>query len=286
MDFDTREIRRMEIKDHKIKPRRNSSSRALTVVIILLLLANIAVGGYIAYDKGVIDEFIQIFATKPKKQKVEEKTISLSSEEVSTLYSYIEPLHEKFAMSFQTLGDNLTQEEMKAFGLSLLKEEDFEKTTDGYKIKKIVLEDAIHQILGKEIEIEDADMTTPYYQNYGNGLEGMVTLQYDEVNSSYLAVFTEKEETMKTFDSKLVKAVKKGNQLILTEKAIYPLETNDLVQIYSNWRLSNLLDEVEQEELDDISVDSYMEDASSIVYTFEKVGDNYQFISSETIEKN
>lgn len=286
MDFETREIRRMELKDKKEKVKKKKSKVA-TFFIALLLLINIGLLGYIAYDKGLLEEVIKILDKKEEKKekKVIENPLSLENEEVSTLYSYLTPLKEKFVMNSEVDVTSFTNEEKLAFALALLKEEDFEKQEEAYRLKSVFLEEAGEKILGENEKVENGDLKTAYYEKYSKDLEGNVTLTYEEIEDCYTASFQEKEEkTTEPFYTELVSAKKKGNQIILTEKVIYTLEEEN-IKIYSNWQLSKLLDEATEEALEE-TIDKYLEKGSEVSYTFEKKNGSYQFISSKIKEKN
>ena len=93
----------------------------------------------------------------------------------------------------------------------------------------------------------------------------------------------EKEEKeVEPFYTKLTKAIKKENRLIITEKVIYTLEEEGKVKIYSDWALSRLL----KESSTAIEINDYLDQGIEINYVFEKKGENYQFLSSEINEKS
>lgn len=288
MDFETREIRKMEMKDRKIKEKK-PKSKVATVVIIFLVFLNLALSLYIIYDKKIYQLAFSFFQKEEEKKSIDlVENLSVDDETVSTLYSYLAPIKERFVMNSQVFAADLSEEEAKAFALSLLKEEDFEKVEgeefDGveYRLKAVFLEDAITKILGKDYSVSKDDLKKPYYQKYSNELKGDVLLSYDATFDSYQVMFEDpSEKEVEPFYTKLVKAEKKNNQIILTEKVVYTLEEKEKVSLYSDWGLSHLL----EEEIADIDMDDFLDDASNVIYTFEKVGKNYQFISSKMMEK-
>ena len=96
MDFDTREIRKMEMKDRKMKDRpKKKKSKVATTIIVFLFLTNIGLLSYIVYDKELYKEVSSYFEkTSPTpKEKIEK--LSLQDEEVNTVYSYLTPIKEK-----------------------------------------------------------------------------------------------------------------------------------------------------------------------------------------------
>ncbi len=294
MDFDTREIRQMEMKERKIKPPKKKSP-FLTFLIVLLILLNLAAVSFIVYDKGLLDDVIEkITNTESKKKKEEKKQLPLTDENVSTLYSYLAPLKEKFVVSKQVSIKNISQDESKGLGMALLREEDFSINTDQeekslYQLKSIVLEDAIKKILGSNYQVEKEDMEESFNQHFSNNLTGKMRLTYDDVKDIYLVDMVEDEEDIiSSYQTKLVNAYEQEKKLYLEEKAIYLLENNGKIEIYSDYQLSNLIDEVEGDDVlkVDISIDSYLKKANKVVYTFQKNGDHYQFISSKIKEKN
>ncbi len=292
MDFETREIKRMELKDKKEK-KKKKKSKVATFFIILLLFMNIGLLGYIAYDKGIAEDLMKLIKKKDAKEDLGEieEDISLKDEEVNTLYSYLIPIKEKLVMNDNIAADSFTQEEKIAFALSLLKEENFEKIEgeeSTYKLKPVFLEEASEMILGENAQIENRNLKTPYYEKYSKNLEGNMTLTYNEIENSYIvSVQPKKENVVEPFYTKLQSAKKKGNKLTITEKVIYTLVEDEGIKIYSNWQLSSLLDNVDnQESLQPEKIEEYIEKGSEVSYTFEKVKGNYRFISSEIKEKN
>ncbi len=285
MDFDTREIRKMEIKQKSTK-----SSPFIIFVIIFLTLANIGVISFIVYDKKLYKDMVSYFQ-KSNKEEVEEKEIqlSLTSEEVNTLYSYLQPLSKKFVMASSVTVSELNQEEIKAMGLSLLKEEDFEVVDAGqekYRLKSKSLKDSANRILGDKVVVENQSMEMPYYQKYSKTLAGNVTLDYQDSCDCYYATFEDPEQAnVEPFYKKLVKAVKKDDKIILTEKVIYTLQEEGKTQIYSNWQLSNLIEEV-NDDAKEIDIDNYLSVASEIVYTFKYQDNSFRFLFSKLNEKS
>lgn len=287
MDFDTKEIKKMEIKErkHKEKPKK---SKVATAIIILLTLMNLSLLSYIAYDKKILEKVQNILIKEEKytKKVKEEQTekLSLTSEEVNTLYSYLTPLKEKLVMTDAKNAKDLTDEEQLALSLMLLKEEDFKTTEDTksneYDLKRVLLEEASMKILGHKVTHQD--MKNPYYIKLSKNLEGKVTMDYDSLAEKYKVTFT-KEEKRENYLTKLVNATKKGKDIILEEKVIYILKEEENTQIYSNWRMSSLIEESKTES---IQIDDYLKDASTVYYTFRKENDSYQFQSSKIKEKN
>jgi len=289
MDFDTREIRKMEMKDRKIKEKpKKKKSKVATAIIVLLFLTNIALLSYIVYDKELYKEVISYFEKNPTTEKEKIEKLSLQDEEVNTLYSYLTPIKEKLVMHSSMSKQDLTEEEAKALSLSLLKEEDFERENGGleeqtYQLKSVLLEEAAEKILGRDYQLKKEDMKTPVYQNYSNALKGNITMSYQETCNCYLVKIAEKEEKeVEPFYTKLTKAIKKENRLIITEKVIYTLEEEGKVKIYSDWALSRLL----KESSTAIEINDYLDQGIEINYVFEKKGENYQFLSSEINEKS
>lgn len=288
MDFETREIRKMEMKDRKIKEKKPKSKIA-TFVIAFLVFLNLVLSLYIVYDKKIYQAVVSYFQHEGKKEDSElVQKLSVDDETVSTLYSYLTPVKETFVMNSQILVSDLSDDEARAFAMTLLKEENFEKKVDEdtkqteYHLKAVFLEDAISKLLGKGYKLSKNDLKKPFYQKYSNELKGEVLLVYDATFDSYQVTFESPlEKEVEPFYTKLIKAERKNNQIILTEKVIYTLEENERVSLYSDWRLSSLL----EEEITDIDIDDFLEEASEIVYVFEKVGKNYQFISSKMQEK-
>lgn len=288
MDFETREIRKMEMKDRKIKEKKPKSKIA-TFVIAFLVFLNLGLSLYIVYDKKIYQAVVSYFQHEGKKENSElVQKLSVDDETVSTLYSYLTPVKETFVMNSQILVSDLSDDEARAFAMALLKEENFEKKVDEdtkqaeYHLKAVFLEDAISKLLGKDYKLSKNDLKKTFYQKYSNELKGEVLLVYDDTFDSYQVTFESPlEKEVEPFYTKLIKAERKNNQIILTEKVIYTLEENERVSLYSDWRLSSLL----EEEITDIDIDDFLEEASEIVYVFEKVGKNYQFISSKMQEK-
>ncbi len=288
MDFDTKEIRKMEIKE-KIKKEKPKKSKVATIVIILLVLMNLSLVTYIAYDKKLIEKGLEILTKKEKEPKkgIQEKRekLSLTSEEVNTLYSYLVPLKEKLGITSELDAKDLTEQDKIALSLTLLKEEDFEKLEEikngsKYRLKSIFLEEASMKILGEKITHQD--IMKPYYLKYSKDLVGNVTMTYDDITSTYEVTFMDTKEESSNI-TKLVSATKKGSDITLEEKVIYTLEEDGKTKIYSNWQLSSFLGEKEKEE---IKIEDYLEEASTIFYTFRKENGTYRFLSSKIKEKN
>lgn len=241
---------------------------------------------FIVYDKKLYKNVLDYFDKKEETEKAE--SLDLTSEEVSTLYSYLVPIKEKLVTNSEVLVHNLSQDEAKAFALSLLREEDFEKVenanneTANYKLNSVFLENAAKKILGKDFSIQKEDMKNSYYEKYSNQLQGNMSLIYNEIDNCYEVVITEPEEKeVEPFYTKLIRATKRKNQIILTEKVIYTSQEENKISVYSNWELSNLL----KDEIIKVDVDDYLSDASEVIYTFEKKEENYQFVSSKIKEK-
>lgn len=292
MDFDTKEIRKMEIKTRK--PKKKSSPVA-TFFIVILIILNLSLMGYIAYDKGLFSDVISYFnKTSKNEKKVAEEHLSLTDEEVSTIYSYLVPMKEKFVTTSSVYKEDLSNDEIKGIALPLLKEEDFMLNTESedkafYQLKTVFLEDAVERILGEDVSVVKEDMKTPYYLKYSKNLEGNMTLTYDEVCDCYAVSLEEKEEkAVEEFYTKLASATKKEKKLVLEEKVVYLVEEDDKVKIYQDLEHSHLLKEMTKDEWEkeEFAIDEYLTEASSVIYTFEKSGGSYQFISSELKEKN
>lgn len=289
MDFETREIRKMEMKSRQEKPekKKRKSSRVACFFILLLLFLNLGLMTYIAYDKKIIEGVMKHFEEKKDASvEIKEEKLSLNDEVVRTLYSYLAPVKEKLVMRSEYYAKDFLEDEKKAIAMSLLKEEDFKQEEDSYQLKAFYLDDAISKILGEDAFIEKEDMKDFYYQKYSKNLEGNIRLSYNSLLDSYSVTLEKREDVeLEPFFTKLFSAVKKKDQIILTEKVIYTLKSDQSIGIYSDWQLSKLLEEV---ALDgpDIYMDSYLSKAGEIVYTFQKKGDHYQFISSKVKEKS
>ena len=288
MDFETREIRKMEMKSRQEKPKKKrKSSRVACFFILLLLFLNLGLMTYIAYDKKIIESVMRRFEEKKDVPvEIKEEKLSLSDEVVRTLYSYLVPVKEKLVMRSEYYAKDFSEDEKKAIAMSLLKEEDFKQGEDSYQLKAFYLDDAISKILGEDAFIEKEDMKDFYYQKYSKNLEGNIRLSYNSLLDSYFVTLEKREDVeLEPFFTKLFSAVKKKDQIILTEKVIYTLKSDQNIGIYSDWQLSKLLEEVVLAD-PNIKIDSYLSKAGEIAYTFQKKGDHYQFISSKVKEKS
>ena len=121
----------------------------------------------------------------------------------------------------------------------------------------------------------------------------MVNLVYDENLKSYKSTFDTAEANknkIKTAYTKLTKAKKKGNTLVLTERVVYtsqqPSGSNVIINVYSDYAKTRLIESktVAANSINDstINIDDYMDKdkANTIEYRFHIDNKNYYFESS------
>lgn len=286
MDFETREIKKMEMKNYR-EPKEKKKSLVATVFIVFLLILNVLLSSYILYDKGIISDIYQSFFGKEQTNQEEKdsvKKLSLDDEVVQTVYSYLLPLKRRFAMTSSLSKSELSEEEKFVLALSLLKEEDYVAVDEKgmkYQLKPELINEAGSKIIGDET-ISGAMFHDSIYLSYSKDFSGKFSFRYDLEQALYL-VTVEKMDEMEEVDfyTKLSSAYIKKDQLVLTEKALYTLEEDGKKSLYRDWQLASLIGDFHQEELS-----KYWDEASEISYVFQKKGEHYQFVSSEINEKN
>lgn len=293
-----------QIKTEENNPKKGN-------IIKLLKLIGIVVGAIV-----VIVLLVLLFnmigknsSSKPKEDKNSpasnvEETLSIESPRIVTTYNYVtygrDNANNKdyFLTNRKVTLDNFDNAEKIFYATQFLNTDNFldtGKTQDGKKIYAVSIdefEQALKKFFGKVIPYHREGsyrIILPFSKDGGN----MVNLVYDENLKSYKSTFTTAEANknkIKTAYTKLTKAKKKGNTLVLTERVVYtsqqPSGSNVIINVYSDYAKTRLIESktVAANSINDstINIDDYMDKdkANTIEYRFHIDNKNYYFESS------
>ena len=268
----------------------NSKGKASFGIICILLIIVLCLGGYIAYDKGLIFSKGNVEDKNNDNNKdnkdndvVEDKELALNDYTVVKLYGYVINQDDNIKDYFHSnseLTNKTVSNEMKlriAYQANGKGQYKYSKVINGLNPQTVYTAD-VNVILGQINEIFGSDNG---YSHNNQGISGMIgsdcgTVKYNQ-NQNVYELKTEPGcggITTYYVVTKLVKAIKTKDSIVLTEKSYVTYNdktiTKDLTQnspvIATNANPS----------------DEYFDKGSTVTYTF-KLSDNgtYYFDNSK-----
>ena len=293
-----------QIKTEENKPQRGNITKllkiigivvgAIVVIILLVLLFNmVSKNNSKKPEKGKTTETSSV-----------EETLSIESPRIVTTYNYVtygrDNANNKdyFLTNRKVTIDNFDNAEKIFYATQFLDTDNFldtGKISEGKKVYAVAVDEfekALKKFFGKVIPYNKSgsyQIVLPFSKDGGN----LVNLVYDENLKSFKSTFNTAEvnkNKIKSAYTKLTKAKKKGNTLVLTERVIYtsqqPSGANMIINIYSDYAKTRLIESktVATNSIDDntINIDDYMDKdkANTIEYKFHIDDKNYYFESS------
>ena len=286
------------------RKRRNSKTIAIAIVVIISLLIGI----------GVFVGSNAIFNPKGKK-KEEPKTsipLDLKNENVDILYHYVtygtrNQRNDKFIKSQSVTAADFTNEEKFYYALQFAQVEDFvytkklnDKNQKIYNISKIKIDDYMKRFFGDNIVYSTKEEIKYPFSFRING-QNIGIMKYSNTKKGYETVFDGFQDDIKSVNTvepyytKLVSAEQSliDNSITIKEKIIYTEleETGDSYSlgIFKDYNKTSIIEKkqnvtLEQLKQNPVQIESYINQAATIEYTF-KVGlsNNYYFAGSKIV---
>lgn len=140
------------------------------------------------------------------------------------------------------------------------------------------VEEQIHKKLGYNIDFQHQDIYIFGQNEYGKGVCGY---WYRPNAKQYQLIHGCGGNSNEFFKRKLISAEKKGDYIYIKEKSIYYYNDWDDYSskryIYNNYKREKLLDYIEKSssETFQVELDNYIEDASTYMYIYQKINQNY-----------
>ncbi|MBO5414438.1 MAG: hypothetical protein J6A17_02295 [Bacilli bacterium] len=292
-------------------------SKSLLPVVILLTILVLGLVGYICYDKGLI-----LSKTEQKESKVEEvkktetwKDIELDDSRFYSLYTTLKGFTYDRSRGAGYKDFNSMELAYLAFGTAEVSKDDFTIiSVDNYngvtkasfdanivmkEIKEIFNEDSIEIDYNSIKELYflgiSRDYGLKFSDNYVSGC-GFAVDSYDKSSNKLVVNFNTSGcggtsgPSAKINERKIISAKEKDDTIIVKEKAIYyqmnGYDNNIVYNIYGDNTKDDYLGDVKttEEEVSNviISVDSYIDKASTITHTYKlnPKTNKYYFVSS------
>ena len=293
-----------DYEEVKEKPKKKKKGVNKVVAIILIVIVAIIVGYLVFYYSN------KLFGKEEKKKEIEPTTneIDISNENVSILYQYVtygvrNKRNEKFIKESNVTHNSFTEQEKYYYALQFAQVEDFVFTNKYdsedrkiYSISTKKIKEYMERFFGGDITYEK-DIVVTYPFSFRINSLNVGTLKYMSEKEGYNTVFTELLDNIEStnlindYYAKLVKAInEEDGTLKLYEKIIYTelVKNNDYynINIYKDYNKTkkitsiNNLDESTLKQTP-ITVDNYLDDASTIVYEFRVYNNHYYFYSSK-----
>ncbi len=283
---------------------KKSKTNNTVVQIIIISIVSIIVG------LGVFFVFNSLFNKKePVKEEPTEVDVSLTDKNVQILYQYVTygtdgVRGEKFVKDRSVSLGSFTNDEKLFYALQFAEGEDFEFTGEYDENKKKIYRLPIETVknyaeifFGPNVSFAAEGVNYTHAFNFTINDQNIGTLTYDSDEDEFHVVFDgfqdiEKKTTgVLPYYTKLIGATKlKDNTLILKEKVVYVKEneSEDSVSltISKDFEHNSIMDtksNISKESIDDYQFDisPYLENASTITYTFKVNNNAYYFASSE-----
>ncbi len=222
---------------------------------------------------------------------------------IENLYAMLVSWDNYFYIHDEVAVSTLEAEKKISLASSVLLDEEIQfHPEDGtFQIEKEKLRDACQQVLGEDCQLDEKKVYSSFYFGTSEQISGIVDqFFYDEDSKQYQGVFQKEESVLPSLQesyAKIVEVTAKNDQLILVEKVIFTdvferlAENIDVERdtfsyaIYADYHHTVLLDEIADANADnhyqDISIDSYLDRASTVTYIFQKnENGSYRFVSS------
>lgn len=255
---------------------------------------------------GLIVFFVSYAFFGPKKVKEEPKVdtqVEITDENVQILYRYVSYDYNdesKFLKEKQTSFDSFSNKDKFYYALQFATKNDFldmnkkENNLEVYSLSNLKVKGYMKRFFGENAVFADETEFTHIF-DFENKKQ-QAKFKYKESDEGYEVTFEDlkenQEKLVKPYYRQLTSATKKADgSLIVNEKVIYTLveETNKVykVNIYKDYEHSNLIEtrqNLSEEDLktNPVTMDKYIDKATTISYTFKLNSDNtYYFASSE-----
>ena len=268
----------------------NSKGKASFGIICILLIIVLCLGGYIAYDKGLIFSKGNVEDKNNDNNKdnkdnnvVEDKELALNDYTVVKLYGYVLNQDDDIKDYFHSnseLTNKTVSNEMKlriAYQVNGKGQYKYSKVISGLNPQTVYTAD-VNVILGQINEIFGSDNG---YSHNNEGIQGALgadcgELKYVQSQNNYELKIGEGCGGITTYAlyTKLVKAVKTKDSIVLTEKSYVLYSHNEVAKDLT--RNSPVI------ATNANPSDEYFDKGSTVTYTF-KLSDNgtYYFSSSK-----
>ncbi len=255
------------------------------IVLTILFLTVISAGIYFLVDPKDQNTLIESseINTPLENNKITEKELDINSYLVKDLYQKINPSND--AMVLKGLYDNLTPSNAYILAVGAM----------NYIRKNIPIDAEMVQNHMFTTTISEEDLKTSIYEIFGN-----IEYQNEDfyvLNSDYgVCGFTYQSEVSRyeslngcggsqfeSFIRKVVSARQRNNYIYITEKSIYVYaDWNEYISrkyIYNNYHQDKMLDykETSSTESDPITLDPYIDEATTYEYVFENQNGQYIF---------
>ena len=280
----------------------NKKSVGFIVLIIVLILIIIGMGVYIAYDKGFIfsDQKVVEKGENSEGKDIEEKDIPLDDSRFLGVYEKLSSY--TYIQNKENGYNSFKDTELGHIAAKDLQETDFTKIgevdqwgTFCYTLKGDILVKYLQKYFENSVTLNKAafvNLTTITDVNFNGNV--MMVESYDSNSDEFKVRFGGMGGTTgpvpNIIKRKIVSAKEKGDIITIQEKAIYYDSTISddkfYYSVYADPSMSELLDSKTYDgstiSNETISVDNYMDKASTITQTYklnEKTG-NYYFVSS------
>lgn len=273
--------------------------KSLIAPIIIVVLLSLAVGLIIFY---VTNPLFNEPETGPFVQELQ-----LTDNNVRILYDYVTynidgNRNSTFLMKETVTKDNMSNEDKLYYALQFANPEDYVSTgkkdedkNQIFNISDKKIDEYMQRFFGSNVSYSKVKKMD-YTLNVGEDFKYVGKLTYSYENKGYDMIITKEEddetkkEYVKPFYTKLVKANLYEDQSIeLQEKVIYTkvIEDNDLyaIKVYGDLHYHNLIDSrnnlTESQMKNSVfNMNEYMNEASTVTYTFKTENDKYYFYSS------
>lgn len=234
----------MENENYNVEPKKKSPIGIIIVMVVLMI--GCLVGGYFLNESGFFNKDKENTEEKEKKDKEEEKEeeVAIDSEEIKNLFAGITNAQAEYCGFYKLFsdkrmtGNDLTNEEKgKMVSRKLYVDTKVGEyfIWDGTVYSKEKVETTLKELLGSE--------TTFTHET----LKGCPTVDYDASTEQYKVGPSGCGGTCGPYAThgKVSKAIKKGNQLILTVNVVF----GDYSKYYTDYAKTNEL-VVEKDQYD------------------------------------
>lgn len=290
----------------------NKQNRGLIALLVVLIIIIIAMGCFIAYDKGLI------FSNDTDKKETgtnvnnnnQDQNITIEEKEIALNDSRFLPIYEELKeYTYKNNRENgyssFTEYELATIAYTNLQQADFtatsEKTHYGdpyYTFKGNTALNYLKKYFGNNVSLNNNIMIGKSITiNVNFNGSGMTIVSYDNNTDTFKVKFAGVGGTgpgsPNIIDRKITSAKIKNDVITVEEKAIYTKATynanhNEVVySVYADPTMSKVLDsqllfDVNTINNQSINIDKYINSASTITHTYklDQNTGNYYFVSS------
>lgn len=221
--------------------------------------------------------FVKKMDSKPTYDSISDGTLDINSDFVQTLYEKVNPSHDASIIKGLYEKENvLANDYILSVGIVNLIKERFYRNEEYLKEEDV--EDMIHQILGFQVKFVHQEVRVFGRDSFSEGICGYTYLpeshQYQLLHGCGGSMF-------ESFARKVTSAFKEEDTVYITEKLIYKYndwdDTTSKIYVYNNYAREKLLDYIvkDSNEPYSISLEDYIDDASTYVYVFKKQNGEY-----------